>query len=192
MVAALAFSLHGLMRGQGAQQGQGQEVPSASVSLTESVASKYVKSTGSAIGTGPVQQFQADFNLDKYVTVTGWQDYDISRNALDEVDVDITVHGPLFTIRNRYLKGSVTGSVSIQDWTYPSKLISKKSDYALISTLSYSGPVAIKFTEKHLATGGWTWDRNNYIFDVSKQFRVKKWGGSELNCRPHLQNCIRR
>ncbi len=179
MVAVLAISLQGLLRGQGDQQDQ-----NVSLSLTESFASRYVKSTGSPIGTGPVQQFQADLNLGKYVTITGWQDYDISRRALDEVDVDLTPHKSLCTIRNHYLKGGIAGSVSMQDWIYPSKLISTKSDYAIISTLTYGGPLTIRFTEKHLVTGGWTWDRNNYVFDISKPFKIRNWGRSKLVAGP--------
>ncbi len=178
-----------LLRGHagGAGTTQQQESPNTAVTVTETIASRYVKSTGSPIGVGPVQQFQADFNLSNYLTVTGWQDYDLARKAMDEVDIDLTAHKELCAINDPCLKGGITGSASVQSWRYPSKWISNHNDQALISTITYSGPVTVKFTEKHLLTDGLTWNRNNYVFDLSKSFDMASPNGSRLSIAPNLR-----
>ncbi len=187
----VALSATMLLRGQSVEtnrvkQNQGMEAPSLiSGALTEAMATKYVKSTGSPIGKGPVQQFQADLGVGKYVTITGWQDYDIGRRAMDEVDADFTLHkDQLYRVKVPHLQGNIAASVSFQYWDYPSRLINSHNDQALITTMTYTGPVTVKFIEKHMLTGGLAGHGNNYVFDVSKPFEVFSSRDSKLAVGP--------
>ncbi len=182
--AILACALAGQKGLLGQPEQQNLQGPNLSFAANETVSSRYVKSTGSPIGIGPVQQSQLDLNLGNYFTATGWQDYDTTRRAMDEVDAYVTAHKELYAIKNPYLAGRISASISAQDWLYPSKLISSHDDQALISTLTYAGPITLKFTEKHMLTNGLTWSRNNYVFDLSKAFEVGSWGSSKLTLAP--------
>jgi hypothetical protein len=113
--------------GSGILRGNPQQSDEVSVTATETFASKYVKSTGSPIGNGPVQQSQLDLNIGKYFTATAWQDYDTGRGKMDEIDVDLTLHKTLHTIESGSLKGQISGGISIQDWIYPSGFLASRA-----------------------------------------------------------------
>lgn len=189
VAAGIALSTTMLLRGQTVATNkveQSQQTPQfVSGALTETVASKYVKSTGSPIGKGPVQQFQADLNMGKYVTVTGWNDYDTARKEVDEIDADLTVHrDKLYAVRIPRLQGNISASESFQYWNYPSKLINKHNDQVLITTLTYVGPITFRFTEKHMLTGGLADHGNNLVFDISKPFELFASKDSKLTLGP--------
>lgn len=151
-------------------------------------ASKYVRGGGNVIGKGPVNQEGLNLNLGNYLTGTLWTDYDFANGKLDEMDLDVAAHARIVEIRSGPFKGTISGSLGLQDWKYPSGLVSKHQDFVLAPRITYNGPIDLSLVDYHLLDQGrWTWERNCFVFDASKNFEVAKYGENSFSLAPGLR-----
>jgi len=144
---------------------QAQDKPKISASLSSTLASDYVSSSGFVSGNGPVNQNYLNIGIGKHLSAALWTNHDLTDDELHERDIYLTAHAQ---------KGNFSGSLSLQNWAYPSGLLGNKDDYGAEAQLNHNGSVNTNLRLTQLLTDRLTANRNRTVLDVSKQFPLGK------------------
>lgn len=152
--------------------------------LSSTLVSKCVYNSGAIVGKGPANQEYLGVNIGKYFTAGLWTNYDIGDKKLHERDIMLTGHGPLASIKKGPMKGDITWNLSVQDWSYPSKLLGKKDDFIVGAKIGYSGPVNAGISLTKIVNDGPTLDRNCLTLDISKSFSLHKGRALDVSLTP--------
>jgi len=140
------------------------KTPKLTGSASTTFVTEQVSPSGGLYGTGPSQQAQVSVNYGNLSAFT-WGLYDHTDKQAHELDFGVGYSIPITE--------NLTAGLGYQSWNYPSKVL-PNSDNMFQTSLSYTGPIDLNLTYRHVLKNNGFRAGNIAFAEVSKTFPVSE------------------